>query len=93
MLYVPKMRRNLISASKIVKDGLSFLAYDICLKIYKKNCFDTVLGTAFLSDNLWHLECTVEILDHSVLNVCSKRMLEQDTSYILWHKRLGHISK
>ena len=93
VLYVSKMRRNLIPASKIVKDGFAFLADDECLKIFKKNCLDFVLGTVHMSDNLWSLECLVESVNHSVLNVGSKRMLETDTSYILWHKRLGHIAK
>ncbi|KAB2611500.1 hypothetical protein D8674_019532 [Pyrus ussuriensis x Pyrus communis] len=93
VLYVPKMRRNLISASKIVKDGFAFFADDECLKIFKKNYLDSVLGTALLFDNLWSLECSIESSNHSILNVGFKRMLGTDTSYILWHKRLGHISK
>ncbi|XP_070677738.1 uncharacterized protein [Malus domestica] len=72
VLYVPKMRRNLIFASKIVKDGFAFLVDDVCLKFFKKNYLDTILGTAFLHDNLWCLECLVESFDHSILNVGSK---------------------
>ncbi|KAM1015922.1 hypothetical protein ACFX2A_046661 [Malus domestica] len=93
VLYVPKMRRNLLSASKIIKDGYAFFADDVCLKIFKKNSFHKILGIALLSENLWRLECIVEFVDQSVFNVNSKRMLEHDSSYILWHKRLGHISK
>ncbi|KAB2605750.1 hypothetical protein D8674_005467 [Pyrus ussuriensis x Pyrus communis] len=93
VLYVPKMRRNLISASKIVKDGFAFLADDKCLKIFKKNYLDSILGTALLLDNLWSLECSIESNNHSILNVGFERTLGTDTSYILWHKRLGHISK
>ncbi|KAM1980963.1 hypothetical protein ACFX15_037518 [Malus domestica] len=93
VLYVPKMRRNLISASKIVKDRFSFLGDDECLKIFKKNCHNTILGTALLSDNLWNLNCPVKALNHTIFSISAKRMIGQDTSYILWHKRLGHISK
>ncbi|KAM2908709.1 hypothetical protein COP2_048192 [Malus domestica] len=31
--------------------------------------------------------------EHHALNTNTKRMLNIDSSYILWHKRLGHISK
>ncbi|TQD69871.1 hypothetical protein C1H46_044597 [Malus baccata] len=93
VLFVPKMRRNLISASKIVKDGFGFLGDDECLKIFQKNHLDSVLGTAYLSDNLWCLNCTVESINQHVLNTSTKRMHCSDDSFILWHKRLGHISK
>ena len=56
VLYVPKMRRNLISASRIVKDRFAFLGDEESLKIFEKNKLDCVLGTAYLSDNLWRPE-------------------------------------
>ncbi|KAM1602990.1 hypothetical protein ACFX1Z_029648 [Malus domestica] len=93
VLYVPKIRRNLISASRIVKDGFAFLGDDESLKFFEKNHLDCVLGTAYLSDNLWCLNCTLESINQYVLNTSTKRMHSSDDSFILWHKRLGHISK
>ena len=93
VLYVPKMRRNLISTSKLVKNGFSFLGDDECLKLFMKNNFDSVLGTAKLVESLWQLECSVVLDEYHALHTSTKRMLNTDTSYILWHKRLGHISR
>lgn len=60
---------------------------------FSKNCFDSILGSATLVENLWQLECNVVFNEHHSLKVSTKRMLNTETSYILWHNRLGDISK
>ena len=93
VLYVPAMRRNLLSASKLVKQGLAFLVDDDSVKIFRKNRLHSLLGSAYMHDELWKLECIVDHTSLHVMNVNTKRMHESEVSYILWHKRLGHISK
>ncbi|KAM1114412.1 hypothetical protein ACFX2B_046412 [Malus domestica] len=90
VLYVPKMRRNLVSASKLVKQGYVFVGDDECVKFFKRG---SLHGKAFQHDHLWKIQCNVEFEDLLVLNTATKRMHASDQSFILWHKRLGHISK
>ncbi|TQD95507.1 hypothetical protein C1H46_018863 [Malus baccata] len=90
VLYVPTMRRNLISASKLVKQKYIFIGDETCIKFFKKG---SLIGKAFLSDNLWKLQCTTDKNLLHVLTISTKRMHGSENSFMLWHKRLGHISK
>ena len=90
VLYVPAMRRSLMSASKLVEEGITFIGNKECIKFFSKG---SLIGKAFLHDHLWKMQCT--LLDNGliVLNTTAKRMHNFDNSYMLWHKRLGHISR
>ena len=77
VLYVPKMRRNLISASKLVKSGFSFLGDDEYLRLFQKGCLDSIIGTASFVENLWQLGCSVVVNEHHALSTNTKRMLEE----------------
>ncbi|TQE08812.1 hypothetical protein C1H46_005583 [Malus baccata] len=92
VLYVPDMRRSLISASKLVKQGFGFLCDDSCIKFFQKNKINSLLWTAILHDELWEIDYIFE-KPSLVLSTTAKRMHESESSYSLWHKRLGHISK
>jgi hypothetical protein len=87
VLYVPSLKRNLISVRLLDLDGFSCNFEDMkCLIKYN----DENVGLAYLQDKLYLLS-----LYKSVLNVCddkNKRFSKNETSSKLWHSRLGHIS-
>ena len=90
VLYVPTMIRNLISASKLVKHKYVFIGDDKCIKFFFKG---SLIGKAFMFDHLWRLQCTLELNHLQVLHITTKRMHNFDHTFMIWHKRLGHISK
>ena len=88
VLYVPSLRRNLISVRLLDLDGFHCNFGDMkCLIKYNGND----VGLAYLQDQLYLL-----FLNASVMNVCDvkcKRHTKNETSSKLWHCRLGHISR
>lgn len=95
ILYVPSMRKSLvISASKLVKSGFAFIGDDESVRIFHKNKFDHLLGIALLDSDLWHLQYSYfkECMNVECFVPC-KRLLTNEKSSMLWHRRLGHISK
>ncbi|KAM0968159.1 hypothetical protein TB1_015836 [Malus domestica] len=96
VLYVPSLRRNLISASKLVKSGYAFVGDNESIRISMKNNPNVVVGICFLVNDLWQLLCSI-FSNSNCLNVDiflpSKRLQSNESSAMLWHKRLGHISK
>ena len=53
-----------------------------------------VIGNLSRSDGLYKLNLDSKQFDsHHVMNVGVKRPLSKENSFLLWHKRLGHISK
>lgn len=93
VLYVPSMRRNLLSATKFVQDGFSYVGEDLSICFYLKDQLDNLLGYASLNFDLWQIQCTYFHECHNVSHSAPKRMLTNDNSSILWHRKLGHISK
>jgi hypothetical protein len=95
-LYVPFMRRNLISVSCLDDDGFD------CV-FGKKQCLiafnDEFVGCALRHDKLYLLSIKDSIYvvsSENNVNVSScknKRKRIDDTSSKLWHRRLGHISR
>ncbi|CAN6583926.1 unnamed protein product [Malus baccata var. baccata] len=90
VLYVPTMRRSLISASKLVKQKYVFIGDDKCIKFFFKG---SLIGKAFMFDHLWRLQCTLEVSHLQVLHVTTKRMHGFGHSFMLWRKRLAYVSK
>jgi hypothetical protein len=88
VLYVPSLKRNLISVQLLDIDGFSCNFGDMkCLITYN----DEDVGLAYLQDKLYLLS-----LYESVLNVCDdkdKRFSKNESSSKLWHSHLGHISR
>ncbi|XP_043692937.1 uncharacterized protein LOC122643378 [Telopea speciosissima] len=85
IVYVPSIRRNLISISKLSRMGYFFN--------FNKDGFNllhnyVVVGNGSLVDGLYKLNCDSPV----VLNVGSKRSMLDERSSMLWHRRLGHIS-
>jgi hypothetical protein len=96
ILYVPSMRRNLISVSCLDDDEFD------CL-FYKKQCLitfnDKIVGRALSHDKLYLLsikDFINVISSENNVNVSSsknKRKRIDGVSLKLWHRRLGHISR
>jgi hypothetical protein len=94
VLYVPFMRRNLISVSCLDDDGFDCLfGKKQCLIIFN----DEIVGRALRHDNLYLLSIKYSInvvSSKNNVNVSSsknKRKGIDDVSSKLWHCRLGHI--
>ena len=90
--YVPSFSRNLISVSRLVLHGFSFNFVSAFLHLLNDNVF---VGDGILYDGLFRL-----YLNHSLHyslttmhdNVGIKCSVVNERSFILWHRRLGHIS-
>lgn len=84
VLYVPTMRRNLVSGALLVKAGLK-LVFEADRVVLTRN--GEFVGKGYLKDGL------------SVLNVASEFINENGSSsayfvesFDVWHNRLGHVS-
>ncbi|KAM1231132.1 hypothetical protein ACFX2F_041302 [Malus domestica] len=92
-LYVPSCSRNLVSVSKLDRNGFFIKIGNECFSLYKKTSF---VGSGILIGELYNLKLnnrfaeTFFTLHH---NVGTKRSLNNENSSFLWHKRLGHISR
>ncbi|KAL4554216.1 hypothetical protein LXL04_037399 [Taraxacum kok-saghyz] len=93
-LYVPGITRNLISVSKLAKEGftLTFRYNDVII-----NSGSQIVGHGCLDGNLYRLRLDDKFMESLIsFNVdenLSKRKREGETSSKLWHQRLGHISR
>ena len=91
---VPSIRRNLISISRLHKFGYSFKFENKGFSIYYDS---NVIGTGTMVNNLYQLDLNAS----HVYNVHSlhgnklgtKRRMDCENSSMLWHRRLGHISR
>lgn len=91
-LYVPSFRRNLISVYMLGNIGFAFEIKNYTVNIsFNSN----VIGHCTLSRGLYRvcLTSTNIYACYNVTNVASKRFLPKEYSFMLWHKRLGHISR
>ncbi|KAL4591583.1 hypothetical protein LXL04_004552 [Taraxacum kok-saghyz] len=93
-LYVPGITRNLISVSKLAKEGftLTFRYDDVVISSGSQ-----IIGHGCLDGNLYRLRLDNKFMESFIsFNVdenLSKRKREGETSSKLWHQRLGHISR
>jgi hypothetical protein len=93
VLYVPSLRRNLISVALLEDDGYECLfGNNKCTIKFD----DVIVGFALRQDMLYMLSLN----DFSMMNVCdvtSKRRRistsDNETSLKLWHCHLGYISR
>ena len=86
----PSFRRNLVSVSSLDKFGYSCSFGNNKISLFHNSNF---IGTGSLIDNLYMLDTVTfnnEILNSDAKG--TKRKLNENSA-ILWHKRLGHISK
>ncbi|RWR73399.1 Gag-protease-integrase-RT-RNaseH polyprotein [Cinnamomum micranthum f. kanehirae] len=95
--FVPDISRNLISVSKLDYDGFKFGFGNRCMDVIRNN---KVVGNGYLCDGLYKLKLN-PMYEQSLhtqhfncgMNMGVKRMTINENSSMLWHKRLGHISK
>src|SRR5204863_9576905 len=88
---VPSFRRNLISISSLDLSGYSGSFGNGRFSI----SLNSNVGTGTLIGKLYKLD-TITSMDNEGLyssNLSTKRRLINENSAIIWHKRLGHISK
>ena len=89
---VPSFRRNLISVSCLDKSGYLCSFGNETFSLFQNS---KVIGTGSLIDKLYKLNMqspnTNLIMNVTIIG--SKRKLNNEKSSMLWHKRMGHISK
>ncbi|KAK8936095.1 hypothetical protein KSP39_PZI012974 [Platanthera zijinensis] len=93
IFYIPSFRRNLISVSVLDKLHYGFNIYGGSIDISYES---QVIGHCSLSNGLYSLclaPTNIYATTYNVERVSSKRPLIKEQSSMLWHKRLGHISR
>lgn len=90
--YVPSFRRNLISVSCLDKFGFQFTFYDRKINLMLNS---QVVGNGILLDGLYKLSLDCDMISSSfnVESFIAKRFKIREKSFLLWHKRVCHISK
>jgi len=86
VVYVPSMRRNLISVSILDKCGYTFESGNGKLVYFNS----IIVGSGVLYDGLYMLNLN-DMFVNSVIG--HKRSRIDENSSMLWHRRLGHISR
>ena len=98
VLYVPSLRRNLISVSRLDDDGYDcHFGNGKCQIVFNNKC----VGLAFRQDKLYLLSLSENVNDVSTenknvsssMNARNKRKRVYDVSSKLWHCHLAHISR
>uniref|UniRef100_A0A6N2L229 Retrovirus-related Pol polyprotein from transposon TNT 1-94 n=1 Tax=Salix viminalis TaxID=40686 RepID=A0A6N2L229_SALVM len=91
-LFVPECARNLVSVSRLDDLGFDFKIGHGVFSLYRKDYF---YGNGTLVDSLYRFNLD-NFFSESLFNVENqgiKRSASNEKSALLWHKRLGHISK
>lgn len=84
VLYVPNLRRNLISEGVIMRQSYTIIKKDSSALIYKGN--DLVMCARITDNNLYELK-----IKAVVANTCNLVQSNQNNIKI-WHERLGHLN-
>jgi hypothetical protein len=92
-LYIPSISCNLVFLSELDLDGYYFTFRNKKFNLFKNTIF---IGSGNLCDGLYKLNLNSHLAESLLTlhhNVGYKRSLINENSSILWHRRLGHISK
>ena len=93
-LYVPRMTRNLVSVQKLDNDGYYVLFGNGKVTISLNSNF---IGCGSLDGKLYKLyldeQFSKSLLSCNVNENLNKRKRDLETSSMLWHQRLGRISR
>jgi len=81
VLYIPDLVTNLLSVNKICKKGNTVIFKNDVCTIYNKN--NQVIATATEDNGLYKLQ---EFKEHSSF------IANNENTFELWHRRLGHIN-
>ena len=90
-VYIPSFSKNLISVSRLVPFGYSFNFSDPVVKLFYKS---DLVGDGGMSDDLFQIYLQ-DNASYNTMHVQAgiKRCAMNESSSILWHRRLGHISQ
>ena len=91
--YVPFARRNILSVSEAGKYGFEFWVKPNNVLVLYDN---KIIGNCILSYGLYKLCLSSNEICSTSYNIehkIAKRPLTKEKSSMLWHKRLGHISR
>ena len=88
-LYVPQIRRNLISVSCLALDGYSSIFNKESVSV--KYGVDTICS-GMLKDNLYLLEPNIPLFINSHESNLKRKERSSMNKTHLWHLRLGHIN-
>ncbi|GKE32973.1 retrotransposon protein, putative, ty1-copia subclass [Tanacetum coccineum] len=90
--YAPSITRDIISVSRLYKDGfVNRFENDNSISVSRNNL---VYFNAISRDDIYEIDMSSSNTnDSSVYVVCNKRAKLNLDSALLWHCRLGHISK
>ncbi|CAL8167240.1 unnamed protein product [Prunus armeniaca] len=92
VVYIPSMKRNLISIRKLVKSNLQFEFNESGFSSFRNK---VMIDNGFLNDGMFRLNCKKPNPSTANLNInliSTKRKANKEESYRLWHMRLGHVS-
>jgi transposase InsO family protein len=92
VFFIPKFSRNLISVSRLDNVGFGFWFINSTFSIFKGEQF---IGGGIKTDGLFKIDLDPNFENNYLslhTNVGIKRSLMDQSSALLWHRRLGHIS-
>nr|GFC02726.1 zinc finger, CCHC-type [Tanacetum cinerariifolium] len=89
--YAPSITRGVISVSRLYEDGFVNRFVDNTIQISRNNM---VYFYAILRDGIFEIDLSNSLTNKSSIYVVSNKRAKLDLdSALLWHCRLGHISK
>ena len=91
VVYVPSLRRSLISVSKLDSSGFGFHFGNKRFVLYSGSC---EIASGALCDGLYKLDLDPNYpSSHNVFATIGSKRVNDEFSSMLWHRRLGHISR
>nr|GEY11897.1 hypothetical protein [Tanacetum cinerariifolium] len=89
--YAPSITRGVISVSRLYEDGFVNRFMDNTIQVSRNN---VVYFSSILRDGIFEIDLSNSLINESsIYAVCNKRAKLDLDSTLLWHCRLGHISK
>ena len=92
-LYVPSIRRNLISVSRLVDNGYSiYFSNSIVIKLNKRFiCSGTLVDGLYIINHISPTQQLNELNNTNAL-LCMRNQHSKLNQSYLWHLLLGHIN-
>ena len=91
VLYVPHLRRNLISVSRLTEKHVAIIHVRNECKMITQDGVGRILMTGIKDDGLWRLDIS-SVTPSSTTNLASVASSGLSSSLQRWHTRLGHAS-
>nr|GEW68772.1 hypothetical protein [Tanacetum cinerariifolium] len=89
--YAPSITRGVISVSRLYEDGFVNCFVDNAIQVSRNN---VVYFCAIPRDGIFEIDLSNSLTNESSIYVVSNKRAKLDMDYaLLWHCRLGHISK